>query len=252
MIMTRSEKKRKAGASVTVLQHVHCETPGIIAECLQSAGVGLHFVRIFDGNPIPSNLDAQSGLIVMGGPMSVYDHGRYPYLLEEQRLIGEALKEEKPVLGVCLGSQLLAATLGAEVKKGKQKEIGWHPLELNASAAADVLWQEAPPHFTAYHWHGDVFDLPQGAVSLAASQLTPCQAFRYADNAYGFLFHMEVTEAIITNMVREFSGELDAENITAGSIVAKIRDYLPPLQTIGGRVFRRWAKSVESIWPSIY
>jgi GMP synthase (glutamine-hydrolysing) len=234
-------------ATVYILQHIHCETPGIISECLKAAGIFPHSIRTFGGEKIPQSMDGADGLLVLGGPMSVYDHGRFPFLLEEQHLIEQALKEEKPVLGVCLGSQLLAATLGAAIKKGKQKEIGWHPITLRTPAVADALWQGAPSCFTAYHWHGDVYDLPQGAVWLAASELTPCQAFRYGKKAYGFLFHMEVTEKIITNMVKEFSGELDAENLTTGSIIAKTKNYLPKLQTIGGRVFRRWVKSVESI-----
>jgi GMP synthase (glutamine-hydrolysing) len=245
--MVTSEQKRKAAASVTLLQHIHCETPGIISDCLQSANIDMRFVRTFERNPIPSNLDTQAGLIVMGGPMSVYDHDQFPFLLEEQRLIEEALKDDKPVLGVCLGSQLLAATLGAEVKSGAQKEIGWHPVTLTEDAATDALWKELPARFTAYHWHGDVYDLPQGAVSLASSELTPCQGFRYGANAYGFLFHMEVTEKIIKNMVAEFQDELEEQCITAKSIIQKTRDYLSALQTVGGRVFRRWAKSLKPI-----
>ena len=240
--MLKSEQKRKAAASVTLLQHIHCETPGIISDCLQSANIDMRFVRTFERNPIPSNLDTQAGLIVMGGPMSVYDHDQFPFLLEEQRLIEEALKDDKPVLGVCLGSQLLAATLGAEVKSGAQKEIGWHPVTLTEDAATDALWKELPARFTAYHWHGDVYDLPQGAVSLASSELTPCQGFRYGTNAYGFLFHMEVTEKIIENMVAEFQDELEEQCITAESIIQKTRDFLPALQTVGDRVFRRWVK----------
>ena len=206
----------------------------------------MRFVRTFERNPIPSNLDNQAGLIVMGGPMSVYDHEQFPFLLDEQRLIEQALKDDKPVLGVCLGSQLLAATLGIEVKSGAQKEIGWHSVALTESANADALWEGVPSRFTAYHWHGDVFELPQGAVSLASSELTPCQGFRYGANAYGFLFHMEVTDKIIQNMVKEFSGELDEENIAAGSIIEKTGDFLPALQTVGGSVFGRWVKSLKS------
>ena len=244
--MQPSEQKSRPAAGVTIIQHIDCETPGIIADCLKSAEIDMHFVRIFNGTPIPSSLDLQAGLIVMGGPMSVNDHRRFPFLLDEQRLIEQALKDNKPVLGICLGSQLMAATLGAEVKKGGQKEIGWYPVNLTASVATDALWQELPSRFTAYHWHGDVYDLPQGAVSLAASELTPCQGFRYGEKAYGFLFHMEVTEKIIANMVKEFSGELEAENIKASSIIAKSKNHLPQLQTIGGRVFCRWVKLLET------
>lgn len=244
--MDKSKRKRRAAPGVIILQHVHCETPGIIADCLQSAGIGTHFVRTYEGDPIPSNLDAQAGLIIMGGPMSVYEHRRFPFLLEEQRLIEKALKENTPVLGVCLGSQLLAAALGADVKSGRQKEIGWHPVNLTAAAADDNLWRGLPSTFNAFHWHGDVYDLPQGAVSLAASEVTACQGFCYGATAYGILFHMEVTEKVIKNMVKEFSDELDAEKIAGGSIVAKSRDHLPELQALGGRVFRRWATLLKS------
>ena len=245
--MVKTEQKHMTAASVTILQHIQCETPGIISDCLQAANIDMRFVRTFEENPIPLNLDAQAGLIIMGGPMSVYDQSQFPFLRAEQRLIENALKDDKPVLGVCLGSQLLAATLGADVKSGTQKEIGWHPVTLTESAATDSLWKELPDRFMAYHWHGDVFDLPQDAVSLASSEMTPCQAFRYGVQAYGFLFHMEVTAKIIKNMVAEFQDELEEQRIPAGSIIKKSRDYLSELQTIGGKVFGRWLKSLNPI-----
>jgi GMP synthase (glutamine-hydrolysing) len=234
-------------ATVYVLQHIDCETPGIISEHIETEGFVTDSIRTFEGQPIPQSMANASGLIVMGGPMSVYDQAQFPFLLDEQRLIEKALKDDKPVLGVCLGSQLLAATLGAEVKSGAQKEIGWHPITLTESAATDSLWKGLPSRFTAYHWHGDVFELPQGAVSLASSELANCQGFRYGANAYGFLFHMEVTEKIIKNMVAEFQGELEEQRITAGSIIQKTRDYLSELQTIGGKVFQRWVKSLTPV-----
>jgi GMP synthase (glutamine-hydrolysing) len=233
--------------TVYVLQHIHCETPGIISECLDTKGFVTESIRTFEGEPIPQSMAHASGLIIMGGPMSVYDHARFPFLLDEQRLIEKALKDDKPVLGVCLGSQLLAAALGAEVKPGARKEIGWHPVTLTDSADDDALWKELPARFTAYHWHGDVYDLPQGAVSLASSELTDCQGFRYGANAYGFLFHMEVTEKIIQHMVKEFSGELETENIAAASIIRKTGDHLSELQAVGGRVFGRWVESIKAI-----
>ena len=243
--MVKTEQTHRTATSVTILQHIQCETPGIISDCLQAANIDMRFVRTFEENPIPLTLDAQAGLIIMGGPMSVYDQSQFPFLRAEQRLIENALKDDKPVLGVCLGSQLLAATLGADVKSGTQKEIGWHPVTLTESAASDALWKDLPAQFTAYHWHGDVFDLPHGAVSLAASERTPCQGFRYGENAYGFLFHMEVTEQIIKNMVVEFEEELKAEAIAAESIIPKIKDYLSKLQATGGEVFGRWVKSLK-------
>ena len=228
-------------SKVWVLQHIHCETLGKIDDALQSTGIVTQYIRTFEGQPVPKGMADAIGLIVMGGPMGVYDYPRYPFLRDEMHLIEQALQEEKPVLGICLGSQLLAATLGATVTKGKEKEIGWHPLRLTQPATTDRLWAGVEPSFMAYHWHGDIFKLPQGAVSLASSDLTECQAFRYGRSAYGFLFHMEVTEGIIVDMVRTFTSELQEAGVNDSQIAGKIKDYLPNLHRIGGPVFQRWA-----------
>src|SRR4029453_12808101 len=132
---------------------------------------------------------------------------QYPHLRHELRLIETALRHNVPILGICLGSQLLAATLGARVYPGQQKEIGWYPITLKDNASQDRLWHEIDCRFTALHWHGDVFDLPPGAVSLASSALTEHQAFRYGDRAYGLLFHLEVTPSQLQEMVQTFQGE---------------------------------------------
>lgn len=225
---------------VLVLQHVGPETPGTIANALDVFGVTAEYARIFEGQPVPPELGNQAGLIVLGGPMGVYDYARYPFLRDEMRLIEQALRLERPVLGVCLGSQLLAATLGSNVRKGSRKEIGWYEITLTEAATSDPLWTGTESSFVAYHWHGDVFDLPHGAVSLASSTLTECQAFRYGRNAYGFLFHMEVTEDIIGDMVRTFSDELRDVNVDGQNLVAQSRRYLPSLKKVGSRVFSRW------------
>ncbi len=231
--------------TVIVLQHVQPETPGLIADALQLAGFALSTIHSGEGQPVPGQLDDAAGLVVMGGPMGVYEQMRYPFLRDELRLIEQALKAEKPVLGVCLGSQLLAAALGAPVTPGAHKEIGWYQVTLKASAATDPLWANVQKAFMAYHWHGDVFDLPAGAAPLASSNLTKCQAYRYGRAAYGVLFHMEVTEPILRDMVSAFADELRAANVDQQHIVGKAKDYLPGLQKIGGLVFRRWAGLVQ-------
>jgi GMP synthase (glutamine-hydrolysing) len=189
----------------------------------------------------------------MGGPQSVYELDRFPYLRDELRLIEQALKAGVPILGVCLGSQLLAAALGAPVTPGKRKEIGWHRVTLTTrnpgqpnfvipakAGIQDPLWAGLPRAFTAFHWHGDVFALTRGAVSLAASALTQHQAFRYGTNAYGLLFHMEVTSDMVAGMVRAFPDELAAAGVDGASVIADARRRLPRLQAIGGTVFGRW------------
>ena len=230
---------------VWVLQHVACETLGTIADALKFAGISPEYIRTFKGEPVPGGMEAAAGLIVMGGPMGVYDHPRCPFLSDEMRLIERALWEEKPVLGVCLGSQLLAAVLGAAVTKGVRKEIGWRRVTLTASAAEDRLWAGLEPSFMAYHWHGDVFALPGGALSLASSGLTECQAFRYGRNAYGLLFHLEVTAETIGDMVRTFADELREEGIDGREISGEAKAHLPRLREIGGAVFQRWAELVS-------
>ena len=118
-------------AQIKILQNVHCEDLGIIYQVLKNYGFESHYVQSYAGEAVPKALDDAVALIVMGGPMGVYEHARYPFLLEEMRLIEVALKAQKPVLGICLGSQLIAATLGAKVTQGAVKEIGWHKVELS-------------------------------------------------------------------------------------------------------------------------
>lgn len=232
-------------ANVWVIQHIQCETLGTIADALRAGGISAECIRTFAGQPVPKEMREAAGLIIMGGPVGVYEQGRYPFLRQEIRLIEQALQEEKPILGVCLGSQLLATALGAAVTRGEKKEIGWHPVTLTKSAMTDPLWAGVEPSFIAYHWHGDVFEPPRGTVPLASSGLTACQAFRYGHNAYGFLFHMEVTEGIIKEMVKTFADELQKAGIDGREIVEKERDYLPRLQKIGGLVFQRWASLLK-------
>lgn len=225
---------------VIVLQHVACETLGIITEVLAERRVEARYVRTFAGETVPPTMDGATGLIVMGGPMGVYETDRFPHLEDEMRLIRHATDAGKPVLGVCLGSQLIAAALGARVYPGPQKEIGWYEIRLSEAGATDPLLVGVPSSFTGFVWHGDVFDLPKGATSLASTALTACQAFRYNANVYGILFHMEVTAAIIDGMLATFSDELSQARIDAAPI-RDVASKLEPLQRIGKSVFTRWA-----------
>ncbi|HJU12383.1 MAG TPA: type 1 glutamine amidotransferase, partial [Candidatus Binataceae bacterium] len=170
-------------AKIWVLQHHPVENLGGIADALEEAALAWQYVRVFDRAPIPADMKGAGGLIVMGGPESVYQLDRYPYLRDEMRLIESALREQKPILGVCLGAQLLAAVLGATVKRGDHREIGWFPVKLSEAAGDDRLMRGLPEKFMAAHWHSDVFDLPEAAVALASSERTAVQAFRFGDKA---------------------------------------------------------------------
>jgi GMP synthase (glutamine-hydrolysing) len=229
---------------VLVLQHARSEGLGTIEDALKFAGLEFEYVHTYQGQPIPENRGSNTGLVVMGGPMGVYETDRYPFLNGERKLIENFLEARLPILGVCLGSQLLAAALGAKVQKGARKEIGWRPVQLSHVSGQDRLWAGQPSRFVAYHWHGDVFDLPKDAVLLASSDLTPAQAFRYGERVYGFLFHMEVSRHQIHQMLSEFADEIQEENLSAAKILEESSSFLTPLQGIGATVFQRWAEMV--------
>jgi GMP synthase (glutamine-hydrolysing) len=232
-------------AKIWVLQHHPAENLGAIAGALEEAALAWQYVRVFDGHPIPVEMKGAGGLIVMGGSQTVYQLDRYPYLREEMRLVENAIKENKPILGVCLGSQLLAATLGATVRRGADKEIGWYRVRLAEAARDDRLMRGLPTEFMAVHWHSDIFDLPSGAVALASSDKTAVQAYRYGDKAYGLLFHAEMTEEIIEALVGEFSEGLKRVGIDGDAMIAQAPGYLPKLGEIGAAIFGRWAAPIQ-------
>lgn len=210
---------------------------------MSSAGVSHFYVKSYRGERVPRAAEID-GLVVMGGPMGVYERDRFPYLADEMKLICDMVRAKKPVLGICLGSQLLAAALGADVRRNHRKEIGWFPVSLGPAAARDPVLRGVPGLFTALHWHGDVFDLPKGAVSLGHSQITPCQAFRYGPGAYGFLFHMEITGPMVVDWTREFASELRAECVLPETLVVGALRHLAGLNEIGRAVFARWARLI--------
>ena len=145
------------------------------------------------------------------------------------------------MLGICLGAQLLAAALGARVAPGPAREIGWHPVALRPAARDDPLFAGLPPTFTAFHWHGDSFDLPAGAAWLASSPRTPYQAFRTGAASYGILFHLEVDEPAVRGMVAAFGAELDAAGVDGRAVMAGAAAHLPALAACARTVFGRWA-----------
>ncbi|PSQ76720.1 MAG: hypothetical protein BRD35_05575 [Bacteroidetes bacterium QH_7_62_13] len=229
---------------VLVLQHVRPEPPGTIADALDDHGVWHRTVQLFRDDPVPATLDAD-GLVVMGGPMGVGDLDDRPHLRAELDLIEQALREERPVLGVCLGSQLLAHALGASVRPGPQKEIGWHEVILTEAASDDPLFREVDGPFTAFHWHGDVFALPDGATQLARTAQTEHQAFRYGESAYGLLFHLEVTPKTVAWMTTAFQDELTEEGLDGAAIRRAAMIHEAVLRDTAESVFGRWAELVR-------
>jgi GMP synthase (glutamine-hydrolysing) len=156
-----------------------------------------------------------------------------PHLKDEIRLIARCVSLGRPVLGICLGSQLLAAALGGKVSRAPSKEIGFYRVR----AAADFF---GAADFVAFHWHGDVFSLPEGAAPLASSTLTPLQAFRFGERAWGIQFHLEMNEPVLRTMLQSGAAELAENGVDPDLLLAQSRRELPRLQQIAAHVFSRW------------
>lgn len=188
-------------------QHVPFEGLGSIAAWALKAGHRVTATRFHRGEA-PPRLDEMDWLFVMGGPMSVHEERAHPWLAEEKRFVVAAIAARKRVLGVCLGAQLIADALGARVYRSAAKEIGWFPVRKTAEAARAELGRVFPDELLAYHWHGETFDLPAGAVHLARSAACEHQAFALGDRVLGLQYHLEMTPEAVGELVRNCTPDL--------------------------------------------
>ena len=194
---------------IDVLQHVSFEDPGAVTDWAARRGHDLRVHHRYDEADVLPALAALQGLVVLGGPMSVHDAPRLPWLAAEQALLRAALAARVPTLGICLGAQLIADCLGAAVTTGAAREIGWYPVQFDPSTAADPAWGAAfPAALDVFHWHGETFALPAGARRLASSEACRNQAFTYGDKVVALQFHLEATP----QQLRRFQPHLAAED----------------------------------------
>lgn len=221
-----------------VFQHVPFEDIGSIRSWLDARGAVVTYTRFFADDPIPT-LDGVDLLIVMGGPMSVNDEDTLPWLVAEKQAVRDAIARRVPVIGICLGAQLIASALGARVYPNAAKEIGWFPIR--AVDAGEGAFR-FPDECTVFHWHGETFDLPPGARLLATSAACVNQAFEIAPNVIGLQFHLETTPKSACAIVEHCGDELirgpwihDAETILAAPpahyerinrLMCEVLDYL--------------------------
>jgi GMP synthase (glutamine-hydrolysing) len=232
---------------VLIFQHIWCETPGIFLELLREQSLPVETVKLFEGDRLPDDLSRFSGLLVMGGPMSVNDEADYPWLKTEDRLLKEALALDFPTLGICLGSQLIAKAAGGTVRQGPRKEIGWYPVRLTPAARHDRLFRESPETIEVFQWHGEYFDTPPGAVNLASSDLYSCQAFSIGQNVYGLLFHLEVTGQMVKEWMGTFKEELDSVkgSIRPEAIFERLPQRIDELNRQARRLFARFCEGLR-------
>ena len=192
---------------IQVFQHVPFEGIGSMESVFRDSGALLDYTHYFaDQNPPP--LDAFDLLLVMGGPMGVYDEVEFPWLKEEKRALKAALFAGKPVLGICLGAQLMAEVLGGKVTKNPHKEIGWFPVECLPEAASSWATEYFPERFNTFHWHGDTFSIPSGASPLFRSEGCANQGFAWGENALALQFHPEITPETAVSWVKHGTDEL--------------------------------------------
>jgi GMP synthase (glutamine-hydrolysing) len=228
---------------VLVLQHIACEPPGAYEDVLRERGATIQRIELDEGEALPDGREVDA-IVCMGGPMSATDDAQLPWLAEEKAFIADAVRDGTPFWGVCLGVQLLAASLGAHVYPGPAPEVGVLPVELTDAARADPVFSGLPPELLTLQWHGDTFDLPEGAVRLAGSPTYPNQAFRVGRSAYGVQFHVEVSP----DLAREWAAVpeyRDALGRVLGpgaleELVARIEAHSTEMLGRARRLFGRW------------
>ena len=232
---------------IHALYHAPEETLGLIKTCIDKRGLNVAEHHLYKGDPAPCFAPDLQALIIMGGPMNVDETHIYPFLESEVKLIERVILAGRPVLGICLGAQLMAKALGSRVYPNSVREIGWRPIELRLSARKDRLFSEAPQTFDVLHWHGDTFDLPAGAVHLAKSHNCVHQAFRWGPLAWGLQFHLEVTPEMIETWIQ---GEDSVAYIHGAGedpqeIVKKTPAVFSTLQPLAERIFLSFLDEIK-------
>lgn len=226
-----------------VVQNVAIEGPGLLKPAMEEAG-WYPDIKLMDDRKtvLPSSLEGYRALILLGGPMNVYEEEAYPYLPHVDILIKEAIDRSLPVLGICLGGQLIAKALGAPVTRNPVREIGWYPLRLTAVGKNSPLFAGLPEEFYVFQWHEDTFSLPSGAIHLATSHDCVNQAFALGNNIFGLQFHVEVTDQMIETWAQAYTDELEefGGQDAPARLIAETSARWEEYRQVAGCFLRNW------------
>jgi GMP synthase-like glutamine amidotransferase len=224
-----------------VLTHPDSRDPGLAGERAEAAGARLDRWCAGAGEEAPGDPAAYDALVVLGGGTNVKDAPRTPWLRDEIRLVGDAVRAGTPVLGICLGAQILAEATGGRVIRSPEPEIGWYDVRTTGEAAGDPVFGELPERFEAYQWHSYAVEPPPGAVPLASNP-TCVQAYRVGASAYGVQFHPEVTPAILGQWIPDYPTDPDAARVGGdpAAALAAVPEHLPAWNAVGRRLFDGW------------
>lgn len=234
---------------ILVFQHVPFEPLGTLDPLLRESGFRIRYVNFGRKPDARPTLEKYAALVVLGGPMSSTEIDTYPNLSIEMEIIRAAVERDMPVLGICLGAQLLAKSLGGSVSRNAVREIGWYDVDLTESGRVDRVLASFAPRQEVFQWHEDGIVLPPGAVHLARSDASEVQAFRYGRHAYGFQFHLEASDSLIERWLtvpdHRRTLEEERETVDVEAIRRQIRDSIGPLQALSRQTFSRWVAQFD-------
>jgi GMP synthase-like glutamine amidotransferase len=228
---------------VLIIKHIDTEGPGTLGDFFENTQWETRVIELNKNEVLPP-VDSCEAIITLGGPMNVYEEGKYPFLKDEDRFLKRAIKEGVPILGICLGAQLLAKAVGAKVKKAEHKEIGWHSVNLTDDGRKDSLFQGLSDSLSVFQWHEDTFELPRGAKLLATSRTCHNQAFRFGRNAYGLQFHLEVNAEMIDSWIKEY--QVESKEFDVKDMLIETYRNSEPLKKLADVVYFNFAKVITS------
>jgi GMP synthase (glutamine-hydrolysing) len=216
-----------------ILMHVEHEGPGTLGTFLQEEGVETRTLHLYRGDECPSDPGETDLIVSMGGPMNVYEDGKYPFLAEEVRFLSTAMKAGIPVMGICLGAQIIARACAAAVYRAPVEEIGWSTVTITEEGRRDTLFEGMLREVPVLQWHGDTFDVPEGGTLLATSAACPNQAFRVG-SAFGLQFHVEVDADLL--------GDWFTDSPRREEILARYEELRVPFDERARQIYGRFAE----------